>query len=120
MKTTKIDTHRDGDLGIIQFAVAQMAALELFERVEEELVSSFREKLESDLEANLKDGNRKQRKEAEEALALHIQRCKSSFKSYKKNNEVLIESVATFASADELKKIATQIVKEIDEGITEG
>ena len=120
MKQTKVETAREGDLGIIQFAVAQMAAIELFERVEDTLVESFKEKLEKDLEANLKEGNRKQRKEAEMAMDTHIQRCKSSFKSFKKNNKVLVESISTFANAEDLKRIVTEVVKDFDEGIIEG
>ena len=114
MKTTTIETVRDGDLDITRFAVAQMAALEIFERVE----SSFQEKLEADLEGNLQ-GNRQQRKEATEALALHIKRCKQSFKSFKKNNKVLVDSVTKFASAKEVQKIVKELVKEIDKGIKE-
>jgi hypothetical protein len=107
------------DLEIIKFAAASMAAMHYFDKVEESLTDSLATLLKKRYDPLIEAGNRAEKKKYTEELALHIKRSKGAYKSFKKNNMVLLNSLSSLRAANGVidDRIVNSITDMLDAGV---
>ena len=116
MKHIVLNSNDEGLLMTVKFAVLQKMTAEYFLAIEDKLMEEFELNLSTVYRSRFTK-NRKQRKEDEKEMKMHMDKFKSRFRAFKQKNNALYDHMEQFRSKEynQIENAVEQIYDYIDQ-----